>query len=436
MGGGLIQLVAYGSQDIYLTSQPQVTFFKAIYKRHTHFAIESIPQAYDGVTDFGDTVVLVLARNGDLIGNVTIEAQLPNAALFDPGEGQYSTFGWMQGVGNYLISRTAIFIGGQKIDELYGIWLDIWSELTLNGSQLEGFGKMIGKDYSTGVYTPYDITQSPGNRLFIPLQFWFCKNPGLAIPLIALQYHEIKLEINIEKYDNLLFATNGDTYSKVFLKNPLEPPRLISFKVYAEYYFLDSTERRKFTQNAHEYLIEQTQSQAGNMQSIVSENILRLNLNHPTKELIFIFGRNNSNAPQNDFSLGNNKIPNGTPAQFAPVYNLKLLINGHDRFRERPGEYFRLVQPYQHHTRIPSNYIYSYSFALRPEEHQPSGTCNFTRIDNAHMVVNFRNKNVIPGNQDSIPEENYSFIPNYLIIAPSYNIFRVLGGMGGLAYSN
>jgi hypothetical protein len=205
--------------------------------------------------------------------------------------------------------------------------------------------------------------------------------------------------------------------------------------VYAEYYFLDSTERRQFAQNPHEYLIEQLQSQSGNMTSIRETNNIRINLNNPTKELVFFFNRNNSFAPQNDFSLGNNKIPNGTPSEYSPVYSFKLIINGHDRFRTRPGEYFRLVQPYQHHTSTPDNYIYVYSFALRPEEHQPSGTCNFTRIDNAFMEILFRNTDTIPGNLDSIPEQDYSFVPGYTLFAPSYNILRIMGGMGGLAYS-
>ena len=436
MGGGLIQLVAYGAQDIYLTSEPEVTFFKSIYRRHTHFAIESILQGYDGVPDFGDTISITIARNGDLVGNITIEAQLPPASTFIPGGFSLSNYGWIQGVGNYLIKEVSISIGGQKIDEQYGIWMDIWNELTLKGSQLEGFGKMVGKNYSGNIYDPYDITKNPGYRLYIPLQFWFCRNPGLAIPLIALQYHEVRLDLSIERWNNLLVAYTSTDYQQVTISNPNEPPVLTSFNVYGEYYFLDTSERRKFAQNAHEYLIEQTQSQSGNMSSINSENNIRLNLNHPTKELIFIFNRNRSNAPQNDFSLGNNEIPNGSASDYAPLYSFKLLINGHDRFRTRHGEYFHLVQPSQHHTRIPSNYIYVYSFSIRPEEHQPSGTCNFTRIDNAFLNIFFRNRTVSPGNEVPLPLEDYSYVPSYTLFAPSYNIFRVMAGMGGLAYAN
>jgi hypothetical protein len=434
MGGGLIQLVAYGSQDIYLTSNPEVTFFKCVFKRHTHFAMEPILQSYDGIADFGDNINVVIARNGDLVGNITIEAQLPDVSNL--GLTGYSSFGWIQGVGNYLIDRTAIYIGGQKIDEQYGVWMDVWTDLTLTGSQTEGYGKMVGKDYSLNTQVPYTLSNNPGNRLFIPLQFWFCRNPGLSLPLIALQYHDVKLDITLEKYSSLLMATIGNEYVKPELLNPNVEPVLTSLKVYCEYYFLDTSERRKFAQNPHEYLIEQTQSQFGNMYSLTNENVLRINLNHPTKELIFFFNRNNSNAPQNDFSIGNNKISTDNASNFAPVYSMKLLINGHDRFRERPGEYFHLVQPYQHHTRIPKNYIYTYSFALKPEEHQPSGTCNFTRIDNSHLVIYFRNTISFPGNQDSLPIEDYSYLPSYSLFAPSYNILRFMGGMAGLAYSN
>jgi hypothetical protein len=209
-----------------------------------------------------------------------------------------------------------------------------------------------------------------------------------------------------------------------------------NFKIWNTYYFLDTVERRKFAQNPHEYLIEQVQSQSGNVQSLTAENTIRLNLNHPTKELIWVFNRNGTYAPLNDFSIGNEIIPNGTPAQFAPLYNFKLIVNGTDRFKERPGEYFRLQQCYDHHTRIPGNYIYVYSFALRPEEHQPSGTCNFSRIDSAQLNFFLRNSIGVPGNIDGSPQQNYDELPSYTLYAPCYNILRIMGGMGGLSFSN
>jgi len=296
---------------------------------------------------------------------------------------------------------------------------------------------MVGKNYSSATWQPYDASVEPGSQLFIPLLFWFCRNPGLAIPIIALQYHEIKIKISIADFTDCIVAVNNGQYVTPTLSGTL--PRLNAyntFKIWNTYYFLDTTERRKFAQNPHEYLIEQVQSQYGNVISKTAENHIRVNLNHPTKELIWIFNRNDTASPANDFSIGNNIIPNGTPNQFAPLYSFKLVLNGTDRFKERPGEYFRLTQNYEYHTRIPGNYIYCYSFALRPEEHQPSGTCNFSRIDSAQMYFYLRNKTTSPGNGDGTPLEDYGDLPSYTLFSSGYNILRIMGGMGGLAYSN
>ena len=340
-------------------------------------------------------------------------------------------------MGNYLIKSVAVEIGGQQMDEQYGQWMDIWSELNLSESQVKGYGTMVGKNYSQEIWQPYDTSYEPGGMLQIPLQFWFCRNPGLAIPLIALQYHEVKLKITFESFQNLVVAVNNGNYVEPTF-NGMSPQlnAYNNFRIWNNYYFLDTSERRKFAQNPHEYLIEQVQSQSGNIISLTEENYIRINLNHPVKELVWVFNRNGTNAKTNDFSMGTNIIPNGTPAQFAPMYNFKLMMNGTDRFKERKGEYFRLTQNYTHHTRIPGNYIYTYSFALRPEEHQPSGTCNFSRIDTSQLWFNLRNTSTFPGNQDSTPLQNYTELPMYTIYAPGYNIMRVMGGMAGLAYSN
>ena len=433
MGGGLVQLAAYGSQDVYLTTNPQITYFKAVYQRSTNFSMESIIQLIDGNINFGGNITVVIARNGDLLGSMVLQVSMPDPNIYI-NSANYDYFGWIQGVGNYLVKYTSIEIGAQQIDEQYGLWLDIWSELNLNNSQIPGYTQMVGKSYSSAVWQPYNAAVEPGSRLFIPLQFWFCRNPGLAIPLIALQYHEIKMKITFEKFENLIVAVTNGKYREPVLNGTT--PTFTNFQIWNTYYYLDTIERRKFAQNPHEYLIEQIQSQSGNVLSLTSENTIRLNLNHPTKELVWVFNRNGSNAPQNDFSIGTNIIPNGTPAQFAPMYNFKLILNGTDRFKERPGEYFRLIQNYDHHTRIPGNYIYTYSFALRPEEHQPSGTCNFSRIDTAQLNFFLRNSSTIPNNLDGSPQENYSELPSYTLFAPSYNILRIMGGMGGLAYNN
>ena len=431
MGGGLVQLAAYGSQDVYLTTNPQITFFKSVYQRCTNFAMESIIQLLDGNINFGGNITVVVARNGDLLGNIVLQVGLPDPSLFIIPD-SYDYFGWINSVGNYLIKYVSVEIGAQQIDEQYGQWMDIWSELNLNASQIPGYSQMVGKNGS--VWQPYDASVEPGSRLFIPLQFWFCRNPGLAIPLIALQYHEIRLKITFEKFENLVVAVTNGNYQEVVLNGI--SPSFRSFQMFDTYYYLDTIERRKFAQNAHEYLIEQVQSQSGNVSSLTGENNIRLNLNHPTKELVWIFNRNGTFAPLNDFSIGTEIIPNGTPAQFAPMYSFKLIINGTERFKERPGEYFRLVQCYEHHTKIPGNYIYVYSFALRPEEHQPSGTCNFSRIDSSQLNFFLRNTTTLPGDIDNTPQQDYTELPSYTLYAPCFNILKIMSGMGGLAFSN
>jgi hypothetical protein len=397
--------------------------------------MESIVQLIDGNINFGGNITIVVARNGDLLGNIIIDCYLPNP--LDYITGTYDYVGYIQGIGNYLIKSVTVEIGGQQIDEHYGQWMDIWSELNLSGSQLAGYGTMVGKNYNEPAWKPYDPSVEPGSLIQVPLQFWFCRNPGLSIPLIALQFHEVKLKLSFQTFQKLVVAvTNGQYVPPTF--NGMSPNLNANnnFRIWNTYYFLDTTERRKFAQNPHEYLVEQVQSQAGNIISLTQDNYIRINLNHPTKELIWVFNRNGTNAQENDFSMGTNIIPNGTPAQFAPMFNFKLMINGTDRFKERKGEYFRLTQNYTHHTRVPGNYIYTYSFALRPEEHQPSGTCNFSRIDTSQLWFYLRNTSSSPGNQDSTPLENYTELPEYNLYCPCYNVLRVMGGMAGLAYSN
>jgi hypothetical protein len=433
MGGGLMQLAAYGSQDVYLTTNPQITFFKAVYQRCTNFSMESIIQLVDGNINFGGNIVIVVARNGDLLGDMYIQVSLPNASDYVVNPQQYDSFGWIQGVGNFLIKYVSIEIGAQQIDEHYSSWLNIWSKLSIDASKKDGYNQMVGID-NVQPWEPY-VSKEPGSRLFIPLQFWFCRNPGLAIPIIALQYHEIRLKITFEKFQNLVVAVTGGNYQPVVLNN-LTPP-LNNFQIWNTYYFLDTTERRKFAQNPHEYLIEQVQSQSGNVLSLTGENQIRLNLNHPTKEIVWIFNRNGTNAPMSDYSIGTQLVPDIlNPNLFAPLYNFKLLLNGTDRFKERPGEYFRLVQNYTYHTTVPTDYIYVYSFALQPEEHQPSGTCNFSRIDTAQLSFYLRNTSISPGDLDGQPAQNYTELPSYQLFAPSYNILRIMSGMAGLAYSN
>jgi hypothetical protein len=372
MGGGLMQLVAYGAQDIYLSGNPQITFFKVVYRRHTNFSMESIQQTFNGSAGFNRKVTCTISRNGDLISRVYLQATVTNTRA-----------NTIVGAGHKLIKSVEVEIGGQRIDKHYGDWLAIWNELTQTQGHWEGYEKMT--TVAPGVVDGTNTTPTT-TTLYVPLQFWFCRNPGLALPLIALQYHEVK--INIEFGEDL---------------SPTDYPNTVTLNdasLYVDYIYLDTDERRRFAQVSHEYLIEQLQFTGDETASTK----IKLNFNHPVKELIWVA---KDTADVGVFAAG-------------AYTDAKLQLNGHERFSVRDRSYFELVQPYQHHERVPvDKNISVYSFALKPEEHQPSGTCNMSRIDNATLNLG-----------TPLPNTNIK------VFAVNYNVLRVMSGMGGLAYSN
>ena len=393
MAGGLMQLVAYGAQDIYLTGNPQITFFKVVYRRHTNFALESIEQTFNGTVDFGRKVTCTVSRNGDLIHKTYLQVTLPAVA----GTG----FAWERNVGHNMIDYVNVEIGGQEIDRHYGDWLNIWNELTQTAEREDGYNVMIGN--TTTLTTPG--TSQPETVLYVPLQFWFCRNPGLALPLIALQYHEVKFNISFRGLSELHQGTI--TGGSAAIKNA---------SLYIDYVYLDTDERRQFAQVQHEYLIEQLQftgEEAYSNSSVKS----KLSLNHPVKELVWVA------QPQANIAakeLSNYGLDTGFGGG-QTVATAKLQLNGQDRFSVRDGAYFNVVQPYQHHTRCPADGIYVYSFALNPEQHQPSGSVNMSRIDNATLLLE-----LATGTDEVLLK----------VYAVNYNVLRIMSGMGGLAYSN
>ena len=384
MGGGLMQLVAYGAQDIYLTGNPQITFFKVVYRRHTNFAMEAISQTFDGKVDYDRKSSCTVARNGDLIHRCYLEVNFTKE-LTDASLSGVSCSPGYKNNAFALIDNVELEIGGQLIDRHYGDWMNIWCELTHSVSKSQQLEKLV------------DFTNSE-KRVYIPLQFSFCRNPGLAVPLIALQYHEVKLNLKMAKAADVFGATSADTSIK-------------SACLWVDYIYLDTDERRRFAQTSHEYLIEQTQANRNNCTK--SNMKVKLNFNHPVKELVWV---HTDGSCMFDYK--------------AHTDSALLQLNGHERFSERVGDYFRHVQRYQHHTGSRSvqsgkadaamRPIQCYSFALQPEEHQPSGTCNMSRIDNAVLEIK--------ATTGATGETH--------IYGMNYNVLRVMSGMGGLAYSN
>ena len=391
MSGGLMQLVAYGAQDIYLTGNPQITFFKVVYRRHTNFSMEAIEQTLNGAYAVSSRQTCTISRNGDLLGRLYMEclvAANTDYTLANPGYTQFDNI--------------VVEIGGQQIDKQTGNWMANWAELSesnptgltvaTDAAIANGTWTRFQKMALAGGVTDNGAMNAAGTHL-VPLPFWFCRNPGLALPLIALQYHEVKLNI---------------TYSSAARTGTFNQPKL-----YADYIYLDTDERRRFAQVSHEYLIEQVQFTGDESVSSVS-NKIKLNFNHPCKELVWVVQRDASGVEKFDYT---------DASGVNPVLIAKLQLNGHDRFSERMGRYFNLVQPYQHHTNVPKTGINVYSFGLKPEEHQPSGTCNMSRIDNATLQL-------------TLTSETVGADAKVRVYATNYNVLRIMSGMGGLAYSN
>jgi hypothetical protein len=535
-----MQLVAYGAQDVYLTGNPQITFWKVSYKRHTNFAMESIEQTFNGQADFGRRVTCTISRNGDLAYRTYLQVTLPEIGQGLATSGVYAR--WLDFPGEQLISQVEVEIGGQRIDRQYGDWMHIWNQLTQSTEQQRGYYKMIGNTTQLTYITdpsfadvdgPCDSNAPrqvcaprnalPETTLYIPFQFWFCRNPGLALPLIALQYHEVKINLDIRPIDECLWAVGSLVATTGSQKvNAAYNQSLVAASLYVDYVFLDTDERRRMAQNPHEYLIEQLQF-TGDESVGSSSNKIKLNFNHPVKELVWVVQRDANvdycsslDASSLLFKLlgaqpfnytdavdalpnaihafggphsvsgahgvidvsglfsqagaydvtgaaaggtgnfwttaasgtgytGNIGVPTGQESALSdagtfvlaetaldmhcwgenPVVTAKLQLNGQDRFSEREGTYFDLVQPWQHHTRNPDTGVNLYSFALRPEEHQPSGSCNFSRIDNATLQLVLSNATVEGTSTAKVR-----------VFATNYNVLRIMSGMGGLAYSN
>jgi hypothetical protein len=413
MSGGLMQLVAYGAQDIYLTGNAQITFFKVVYRRHTNFSIESIEQTFNGFVDFGRKVTVTISRNGDLIHKTFLRVVLP-ALKQDQNDAAWQ--GYVNSIGNALIKSVEIEIGGQTVDKHYSEWLEIFGELNYDDAHYRSYKRMVGK-YASDVSLETNALEE--RTYYIPLQFWFCRNPGLALPLIALQYHEVKLNFEFRPLNEL---TRSDV---VITGAPQDDSGSIAAikeaSLWVDYIYLDTDERRRFAQVSHEYLIEQVQfNEAEGIKQRATNLNARLQFNHPCKELVWVVNRL-ENKEVNTLT-GNNVFNFSSSVGGDTFKTAKFLFNGHDRFYERDALYFREVQPFSCHSRSPNKHIYLYSFGLKPEEHQPSGTCNFSRLDNASLNLTF---------EGTTTEES-----EVRVFGVNYNVLRVMSGMAGLAYSN
>ena len=491
---GLLDLVAHGVQDVYLIGNPQITFFKTVYKRHTNFAIESIQAPITGDTDFGKKITVNIPRKADLLHTMIMEVDLPTLSTTASVSGAPSTatgtVTYVDNIGHALIDYAEIRIGGNIIDRQYGEWMEIWTQLSQSESKKNALDIMLDR---TG-----NLSTTGDKTVYIPFQFWFCRNIGLALPLVALQYHEVELEVNIRPLSELtttgpnpyyhatgVAGTNTITLSKIdsdntpsidslirgrilvlsdestytisfsgtdntsFSSSPytvtltsnllksynddvsyIKPngtlsttstPTISQARIFLDYIYLDTYEKKEFSIAKHRYLIEQLQFNGEEtLEANTNNQVIKINFNLPVKELYWVFQLHQTEITNDLFNYSNtvaSGIVKGNILKQGTV-----MINGLERFQERKADYFRLIQPYQKHTRVPENFFcYVYSFGLNPEDFQPSGCSNFSKIDNVNLKISL-NDNVN--------------INNIRIYGLNYNILRIFNGMGGVAFTN
>jgi hypothetical protein len=442
MAGGLLQLLVRGPQDIFLIEDPEISFFKTVYKKHSAFAIETKEQFFNSV-NFGIKSVCLIAKDGDLISNISVRISLPslnsnnnnnnkkqNTCVKDSDIDCFcekcnkkvseTVFGWANSIGHLLVEYAELEIGGHIIDKRYGEWFEIWSEISQTAEKKPGYSEMVGKRDPVS-FKPN--TFSDTLELIVPLDFYFTRNIGLALPLVALYRNDINVNIKWRKFDDCWICNKPNIKPSIIPK--------FSAMLYVDYVFLELWEREKFVKESHLYLIEQVQY---NNPFFYSKNamssIVDLNFSHPIKEIIWMIQRSDigdrSSEGDIDFSYGNDwfnyscfksRVKNIIKDPFELGY---LLFNGQARMNPLPAIYYRLYQTYQYHTKTPSNYIYVYTFGYKPEDHQPTGQCNMSAIDKVKL------------NLKLAQSMNFDF--NVKVYALSYNFVLIIDGMIALAF--
>jgi hypothetical protein len=416
-GGGRIQLVYVGKEDNFLTGNPKVSFFRFIYRRHTNFAIESTRMFFNGKPDFGQKFTVFIPRFGDLLGQMFLIIDLPPLFLTNG-----TPVGYTNSVGNAIIEDMRIMIGETEIDRHDGMWEFIWNNMTLSNDKKDAYGIMVGQYENNPTFTvngPY--------RLHVPLTFWFNKDPGQYLPLLALQYHQIQIQLKFRSVNDLFYSTN------LYNNNPcnfaVQATSIQNVEIWGDYIFLDTDERRRLVSKPLEYLIEQVQiSEPVSIDQNKSSISIPLIFNNPIKEIIWVFRRDvmeTTNEYFNFTSLAANEVGSYKDLMTNAVFQL----DGQDRFERRDGKYFRLIQPYQHHTGFPNGlFIYAYSFALKPEDIQPSGTLNASRFEDIRLQMDAV---TCPDPLTGRMRGNMKCF----VYALSYNVLRISGGYGGILFT-
>ena len=450
MPGAILQLSAYGPQDKILTGNPQITYFVSVYKRYTNFAVQMVELLFNGQIDFGKKVYCKIERIGDLVSDLLLYFELPNINTTLGIDTSENEFFWVNGIGNAIIKYIDISIGGNIIDKQYGMWLNIWSELSIPINKKAAYNKMIGQVEGN---TNLNYNNNQSLKLYVPQFFWFCKNLGSSLPIIGLQNSDIIINLILRNVNELIISKTGTQLSN----DQVAQIHLERGSLYTKYIFLEDCERKFFANQRLQYLVEQLQviPQSLNTSGITENNdivsvsnyehLIPIDFNHPIKELYWIIQRPEVilNVDNDDelIPYGGNQWFNYTSDIYTIKNNLKnngllrrarLMFEGKDRFDTLNADFFNLVYPFYYHSSTSNynKYIYVYSFSEEPENYQPMGACNFSRIDNKTFYIELDNDIM-----DST-EQKYTENPIITFWAVNYNLLLIQGGLATIGYVN
>mgnify|MGYP001178553777 CR=1 FL=1 len=430
-----IQIVAIGHQDKHLTGNPQISFFKAVYKRHTNFFSHKKKIKFDIAPDFGTKGTVKLSHYGDLLYDMAVVFDLPQLTT---GGSTTTNISYTNAIGHTIIKNISFKLGGRTIDSYSGEWLHIWKELTTNKSDKEIYDYLIGQSiisrhkeriddtsYTTTdfvrlnntKYTLYEnyngnlSTDNYGHLIVTPLKFWFCQQRHKAIPICALKHHNIDIDLELRPFSEC-YTTSGTADSK----------NVTDVYLLADYIFLDDDEKRKFINKEHKYLISQIQMNEFSISASTTSQNMLLNFHNPIKELVWVVQLDSMSTDNEWTNFSNNTLISEFQREtYKPITKAKIQFDGKDRTENLEEIFYRKYEVLRKHSGNPESFIYVYPFALEPENFkQPTGTCNFSRLHSAHLNLTF----------------NSIGASKVRVYAISYNILIIKDGMGGILYQN
>lgn len=457
--GPLIDLVSRGKQDHKILSKNlDDSLFNEEHTKHTNFSRGSVTIDYKGNGNWGSTIKFTIPKDGDLLSSIYLNLKLPEISINDiqgieESERENYRLKWANYIGNALIDKVILRIGGQVIDELYGNYLQIHTDL-----YDDDWNKLMMLGHDGNLNIPQNILYA--EELYIPLKFWFSDNPKKYLPLVALKHHDVELEIKFTEFHKCysILKITGSVDELVHTKKKLKTKQFEKIQLETNMVYLSGDERKKVASKEHEFLITQVQRR---QKSVNTNGFIDLNLNHPVKELIF-FIQPLKNVEQGEFFNFTSKLAylsneyediksyDISNYKLMTKYHLldeaRIIFNGKERVSWKNYKYYYYLQNYEHYRNSADHYVYLYSFSMNPLSDNPSGSCNFSRIDNAQLQFKLRNvpkSNLEIIDKDdnvtnilvngSIKDENQGILTLY---ATNYNYLIIKNGMGGLKFNN